>query len=106
MNGDGGIIYFGIKEDKSTKKRVVIGHFLDEKKKIEYTATILELFKTILPDEGKQCEIVYVPIKNKNGVDFISGKYIIKVIVKYGARDRVYSFVHQEIERFTIKTEN
>lgn len=41
LNGEGGTIYFGIKEDKSTKKRMVVGHFLDEKKKIEYTTTIL-----------------------------------------------------------------
>ncbi len=53
---------------------------------------ITRLMKEVLPDVGKKCTVKYVPVKDKQD-KYISGLYIVKVIVERGAKDQVYSYI-------------
>ena len=92
LNAEGGIIYFGIKENTNTRKRNAVGMFLNERRKIEFVNTIEKLYSSILPSVGKSfLRILWVPIRMDNG-EFMRGKYVAKVIVEKGAKDQLYSY--------------
>lgn len=54
-------------------------------------------------------KILFVPIKNQQTNKYISGKYLIKICVKYGERKEFYSFkesTDSKKEYFAIRTDN
>ena len=51
--------------------------------------------------------VEFVPVRNgKPPQEFIPGTYIVKVSVKYGQRDNIYSYREGEVDYFPFKTEN
>lgn len=53
-------------------------------------------------------EVKFVPIKinRSNKSKYISGKFVIKIIIKYGQRDEIYSYQDNGKDYFAFRTEN
>jgi diphthamide synthase subunit DPH2 len=85
---------------------------LSEKTKRSFNLEIMGLMKEVLPDVGKKCAIKYVPVRDATRPNFITGCYVVKVVIDRGSRDQVYSYLQEDrhgafaAEKFSFKTEN
>ena len=65
--------------------------------------------KDISPDivMNKMYNVMFVPIKTSYPPhNYIAGRFIVKVIVKYGQRDEIYSYKTDNKDYFSFRTEN
>jgi hypothetical protein len=70
---------------------------MSEKTKINFRNTIFGLLKDVKPDAQSLCMIKWVPIKSGQTKEFLHGRYIPKVIIEKGAKDNLYSYVHEKV---------
>ncbi len=49
----------------------------------------------------------FVPIKkSKPPYNYISGKFLAKIIINYGTRDDIYSYSEKDTDMYSFRTEN
>ena len=86
LNNKGGRIYFGIND-----KKVVKGNKLDYKQRDELGPYLINLASNFYPDcKTSKISVHFIPIKNENQL-FMNNLYVIKLIVKQGDTDKLYS---------------
>ena len=86
LNNKGGRIYFGIND-----KKVVKGNKLDYKQRDELGPYLINLTSNFYPDcKTSKISVHFIPIKNENQL-FMNNLYVIKLIVKQGDTDKLYS---------------
>ena len=86
LNNKGGRIYFGIND-----KKVVKGNKLDYKQRDELGLYLINLASNFYPDcKTSKISVHFIPIKNENQL-FMNNLYVIKLIVKQGDTDKLYS---------------
>lgn len=63
--------------------------------------------KKIYPDilSNSKVDIQFVPLRSRQTDQYISGNYLIRVIIEYGERDRVYFFSHNKQDTFVFRTQ-
>lgn len=49
--------------------------------------------------------VEYIPVRSSTSpYNFISGRFLAKIIVKYGNRDEIYSYKHDKKDHFSFRT--
>jgi len=89
LNTKGGSIYLGV-EDSNCK---VKGYYLSLKQQDEFKFFVKGLVEKMHPpiDFSNREEVTtsFLPVMNS---DKFTGKYVVKIVVRQGCRDRVYTF--------------
>lgn len=87
LNSQGGRIYIGITDDQ-----VVKGVFLKAKKRDLARNEIVNCTSGFYPKcRTNKIEVAFVPVKNHNTDEYIPDVWIIKIIVRQGDVDKLYS---------------
>ncbi len=105
LNSAGGIIYLGIKEE-SNRLRKTTGISLNEREKEELLVNVRQICEKIYPDIifTRLFQVKFVPIKTSRNV-FVSGKYIVKIIIQMGKpKELYYMYFPQEGARVAFRT--
>ena len=56
---------------------------------------------------NKMYNVHFVPIKAAyHPHNFIAGRFITKIVIKYGLRDEIYSYKSDNKDYFSFRTEN
>ena len=54
---------------------------------------------------NKMYDVKFIPVKTSSPPhNYISGRYLTKITVKYGKRDEIYSYKHQDKDLFSFRT--
>jgi hypothetical protein len=89
----GGRIYIGITDEK-----IVKGTLLKRKKRDNVRNEIANFTYDFFPQcRTNKIEVVFLPVKNKNYESFIENVWVIKIIVKQGDVDKLYSVTNRAI---------
>lgn len=105
LNSVGGIVYLGVKEE-SNRLRKAVGIPLNEKEKEEFLTNIRQICDKIVPDIifARLFQIKFVPLKTSKN-SFVSGKYIVKIIVQMGKPKELYFMnIPQEGAKVAFRT--
>lgn len=109
LNTEGGTIYLGVHENIDTKKRKVLGMQLNESEKEDLLKSIRRIAESLSPDilTNKFYNVQFVPIRSSQPPNnYISGRFIVKIIIRYGQRDEIYSYRYDDKDYFSFRTEN
>jgi hypothetical protein len=91
LNAQGGRIYIGITDEK-----IVKGTLLKRKKRDNVRNEIANFTYDFFPQcRTNKIEVVFLPVKNKNYESFIENVWVIKIIVKQGDVDKLYSVTNR-----------
>lgn len=94
LNSEGGTIYVGVKKNEKNAK-IVFGHYFSESQREEVLKSFRKIAQTIEPDilTNKMYMVEFVPLREKKPPHpFVPGEYVVKISVKYGHRDDIYSY--------------
>jgi len=87
LNSQGGRIYLGISDDNLVK-----GVFLNPKMKDSVRNEIANLTRDFSPKcRTSKLEVLFVPVKNKFTEVYVPNLWIVKIIIKQGDGDKLYS---------------
>lgn len=107
LNRSGGILLIGVAEDNTTKRPTVFGSMYNEATKELLNFEFTKLMKKIYPDilSNSKIDMQFVPVRKHSSNDYIPGCYVIRVIVEYGERDRVYFFTANNEDIYVFRTQ-
>ena len=96
LNRKGGRIYIGINDSK-----IVIGNHLNSKDRDKTRNELTNLTSDFFPKcRTEKIRVVYVPVRNKLTDRHINNLYIIKIIIKQGEVNRLYSTTSRGFRSF------
>ncbi len=103
-------MFIGIREDRNTYKKEAEGYTIVERDKVEFKKMVEELVDgCVLPNVSHDIlKVQFVPLKGHDN-KFISGKFLIKISVRFGDRKEFYSFKEDpdaKKEYFAVRTDN
>ena len=89
-------------------RKVVEGNEYSESDKENILRNFRQFSQAIEPDiiTQKMYRVDFVPIRNRNNRKFITGGYVIKVNVRYGIRDDIYSYRENGRHFFPFRSQN
>lgn len=105
LNHEGGILYIGFVYENH--QWVVLGTELTENQKSSVMKTFRQLCERIEPSilSHSVYTVDFVPLQTKDG-EFVAGNWVIKLTVKYGLRDEIYSYEEGGREYFAFREGN
>ena len=96
LNSQGGRLYIGITDDKYVK-----GVLLKNKHRDLVRNEIANYTKNFYPKcRTNKLEVSFIPVKDKNGDTYLENIFVVKVIVKQGDTDKLYSVTSQGIKAY------
>ena len=96
LNRKGGRIYIGINDSK-----IVIGNHLNSKDRDKTRNELTNLTSDFFPKcRTEKIRVVFVPVRNKISDRHINNLYVIKIIIKQGEVNRLYSTTSRGFRSF------
>lgn len=91
LNAQGGRIYIGITDEK-----IVKGTLIKRKKRDNLRNEIANFTCDFFPQcRTNKIEVVFIPVKNKKDETYLHNVWVIKIIVKQGDSDKLYSITNR-----------
>ena len=96
LNSNGGRIYFGINDNK-----IVKGCKLEYKLRDEVSLFLINLTSNFYPDcKSSKIKVDFIPVKDPSNNKFLREYYVIKMMVKQGDTDKLYSVSNKVYESY------
>ena len=106
LNCEGGFLFIGILKDGGSK--FVVGNYYSESQKEDVLKSFRRAAQVVEPDilTNKMYLVEFVPIReSEHPYEFMPGMFVVKVAVKYGLRDDIYSYRENENDYFAFRND-